>query len=146
MSNWILVADRSRARILTPNGSDNSTLEELADFAHPEGHQRQSDVVTDQQGRFQERGSGQHAGEPETDFKHETAQRFAGEIVEYLEKGRMANRFKRLIVVSPPMFLGVLRGKLPSPLASMVCHEINKDLTQLKVNELASRIPSDLWT
>lgn len=143
MSNWILVADRARARILARHDTGQDDLEEVTELDHQQSHQRKSDVVTDQQGRFQERGTGQHAGEPETDFKHETAQRFAGEIVEILEKGRLENRFEQLILVSPPLFLGVLRDKLPSPLARMVSHEIDKDLTQLKTSELATRIPCD---
>ena len=140
MTQWILVADRSRARIFEPNAPQFDRLNEVADFEHPESRLRRHDVVSDQQGRFAETAGGQHAGQPETDYKHETAAAFAAEIVKYLEEGRQTNRFSELTVIAAPLFLGVLRNKFPAPLSHIVKREIDKDYTTMKPADILKRI------
>ncbi|MFG0333025.1 MAG: host attachment protein [Maioricimonas sp. JB049] len=137
---WILVADRGRAQILSANLPDADRLEIVETLVHPASTVHARDLETDGPGSFQERGGERHAGEPETDFRHRTARDFALQIVERLEKGRMANAFGKLIVVAPPLFLGVLRDKLSGPLAQMVAHEIAKDLTRKREKELHERL------
>ncbi|GAB4143856.1 MAG: hypothetical protein Tsb009_15200 [Planctomycetaceae bacterium] len=140
MTHWILIADRSHARIVEPNAPAFDGLREVKEFTHPEGRLQHHEVVTDQQGRFRETAGGSHAGQPETDFAHETAETFAGELTEYLEKNRQANRFSELSIVASPMFLGVLRGKFPAPLSQIVKHEIDKNYTSLDIRELYDRL------
>ena len=143
-TTWILVADRSRARILVAE-AESAPLQELEDFAHPEGHLREHEVVTDQQGQFAETGvAGSQTGDPEVDFKHQTAERFAHEIVQRLEKARLEGRFEKLVVIAAPLFLGVLRGQFPSPLRQLVSLELDKDYTQLGVDEIRSHLPETL--
>ena len=49
-----------------------------------------------------------------------------------------------VMLIAAPMFLGVLRSKLTSPLVKMVTLEINKDYTKLKTEEIRKHLPNDL--
>lgn len=143
-TTWILVADRSRARILAASENNSRKLEEIADFVYPESGLKYQQVVTDRQGHFEAKGVGLHAGEPETDFKHQTANRFAVQLCEHLEKARLENRFARLHVVAAPLFLGVLREKFPTPLTQLITREIAKDYTLLKPDEIQRLLADQL--
>lgn len=141
---WVLVADRSRARVFAAEAQLDDELSEIAAFANAAGQERPQDMDTDRQGYFRGRGGASEACEPRTDFKHQTAQQFAGELVDYLEDGRERQQFGRLVIVAAPLFLGVLREKLPGPLAQSVVLEIDKDYTQLSSGELRRHLPAEL--
>ena len=142
---WVVVADRARSRILSSSWPNPNGWEEVADLIHAEGALKESDVKTDGPGMFRESGVGSmHSGEPRTDFKHQTAERFAEEIVEFLENGRTHNKFGKLGLVCAPLFLGVLRKNLPGPLANMVAMEVDKDYTHAPMKELASHLKDAL--
>ena len=89
---------------------------------------------------FGETTRGHHDGQPKTDFKHQTAERFAEEIVTKLEDGRVKNQFGKLGLVCPPLFLGVLRNKLSSPLAQLVTLELDKDYTHIKLKDISAAL------
>ena len=134
---WVLVADRGRARILSTGPASSGRFELIAQFEHPEGAMRMRDTVTDRQGYFGGRSGSLSAGQPTTDFRHQTAQEFAGELAEHLDKERNKGSFNCLILVAPPLFLGVLRDKLPSPLRQLVTEEFDRDYTALSDEEIA---------
>lgn len=140
---WILVADRSRARILLRTLTGDR-LEEVASFEHPESTQKYRDVVTDQPGRFQGGGDAHQSGDPQTDFKHETAARFAQEIVGFLEKARQQSKFEELALIAAPAFLGVLRGKLTDSLSRQVTFEVSKDYTHMKADDVFAHLSEHL--
>ena len=143
---WIVVADRGRARIFAADSPANATLDEIAEFECSQGHARQRDMVTDRQGYFRGRDGSLESGQQQTDFKHQTAEQFALQIVEFLEKGRQQQKFGTLIVIAAPLFLGVLREKLTAPLAHMVTLEMDKDYTQLRSAEIRKHLPETIWT
>lgn len=172
MSNtWIIVADRARARILTPKEEKRKPLSEiidfvgragyagpekyppekmneLEDFVHPEGQMKPRELKRDRDGNFHETGSPRgvprQTGDDQTDVEHQTAEQFAAEIVEYLETARMNGEFQRIGLVAAPKFLGVLRQKLTSPLKKMIAFEINKDYSKLKTEEIRKHLPENL--
>lgn len=133
---WILVADRARARIFESDWPVDDRLQEIDSCVHPESQMRESEVLSDNEGRFAERAAGQHNGEPQTDFRHRTATDFALLVAERLEDGRINNKFGHLVILAPSLFLGVLRSKLGAPLEKLVEAEIAKDYTQLSSREL----------
>jgi protein required for attachment to host cells len=142
---WVVVADRARSRILSSSWPTPNGWTEVADLVHAEGALKESEVKTDGQGMFREASAGhQHTGQPRTDFKHQTAERFAEEIVAFLEDGRSHNKFGKLGLVCAPLFLGVLRKNLSSPLAGMVTLEIDKDYTHAPLKELSSHLKDAL--
>jgi protein required for attachment to host cells len=141
---WAVVADRARARILQAEWPEADVWNEHTTLECEEGAAAARDVNTDGPGTFSESAGGHHGGQKQTDFEHQTAQRFADEIIAVLDKGRTDNVFGKLAVVAPPLFLGVLRKKLPAPLASMVTLELDKDYTQDKLEPLGERLQQAL--
>ncbi|QDV18738.1 hypothetical protein Pan153_33990 [Gimesia panareensis] len=167
MTTWILVADRAQARIfvpeeagaeplrqyvdfvgragyLEPDVEEPQHLTEESDFIHPESHLSRGDVESDRPGQFESTGSAQHSGAPKQDFKHETAEHFAKELVDYLEKARQEKKFEQLALVAAPLFLGVLRKELTPSLSQMVTFELDKDYTKLKPEEIREHLPEEL--
>ncbi len=143
-SLWVVVADRSRCRVLSSTWPELGEWSEVADLVHGEGRLKAGEVQTDRQGTFGEAAGRHHVGEPRTDFKHQTAEEFALEIVPALEQGRLHNRFGKLALVCPPLLLGVLRDNLPGPLAHLVVLELDKDLTNASAGELISYLEEKL--
>ncbi len=166
MTTWILVADRAQARIFVPEEAGTESLRQHVDFAgragylapdveepetlteqdafiHPESHLSRQAVETDRAGRFDTTGSAQHSGDPEQDFKHQTAEHFAKKLVDYLEKARQKNQFDQLALVAAPLFLGTLRKTLTSSLSQMVTLELDKDYTKLKPEEIRKHLPKE---
>ncbi len=141
---WVVVADRSRARILSADWPEPSEWTEAADMLHAEGALKESEVKTDGPGTFGEAAGGHHGGQPQTDFKHQTAERFADEILAKLEEGRVKNQFGKLGLVCPPLFLGVVRNKLSSQLGQMVTLELGKDYTHVKFKDICAHLNSEL--
>ncbi len=139
-TKWIVVADRSRARIFAMTEDEPTKLNELEDLVNPAGAMRQSESVSDREGYFGGREGMLEAAEPKTDFAHKTAEPFANLIVAHLEAGRNSQQFGNLILIAAPAFLGMLRQSLPSPLAQLVELEVNKDYTKHPINEIASRL------
>lgn len=169
MTTWILVADRGQARIfvpeeagaeplrqhvdfvgragyLEPDVEEPQHLTEKSDFTHPESHLSREDLEADRPGQFEstKSGSAQHSGAPKQDFKHETAEHFAKELVDYLEKARQEKKFDKLALVAAPLFLGVLRKELTPSLSQMVTFELDKDYTKLKPEEIREHLPETL--
>lgn len=141
---WTVVADRSRARVLSAPWPQGDSWEEVAELQHTDGALAPHETYTDGPGTFADVAGGHHAGQEQTDFRHQTAERFAGEVVDVLEKGRANNEFGKLALVAPPLFLGVLRKKLPSPLSAMVIFELDKDYTQAKLDEVGGHLQAEL--
>lgn len=141
---WSVVADRARALILSAPWPEGEEWEEVGCLVHGESGQKPGEMLSDRKGSFASAGSSHHSGDEETDFKHHTAEVFASEIVACLEKAHTANKFGKLALVAPPLFLGVLRKKLPSPLAGMVVFELHKYYTHNSHDELAAHLQTAL--
>lgn len=143
-STWLLVANGSEARLFETE-KNPKTLELLRSFEHEESREKGSELITDRSGMYQGdttkgRGSIQGSMAESTDPKDHEMERFAGELVETLEKGRTTNKFINLIIVASPKFHGLLNGKMNSQLKEMVGRHVNKDLTSLKEAELLERL------
>ena len=128
---WILVANRSSARIFSNDGSDKE-LSLLQDIAHPEGHLKDQDFNADKPGRsFDSGGQGRHAmGKSESPTEHEAA-RFAKELADTLNKGRGTNEFSRLVLIAEPGFLGTLKSTLDDQTAKLVTDTLDKDFSRM---------------
>jgi anti-anti-sigma factor len=135
----VVVADRGRARIFAAE-NDAAPLVEIESLACPEGTSHPHDLVTDKQGYFKGHSNSMQTGDPETDFRHRAAHRFAHRVVDYLDEARQHNQFGELVLVASPMFLGELRSHLKEPLEKLVTCQIDKDFTTLSAEEIANRI------
>ncbi len=142
-STWILVADAAHGRIFSTQ--DGRTIDEVANLAHPAARQHDRDLASDRPGRsFDSAGQGRHAMEPEHHPHDQEAEEFALELANALEAGRNQHRYKRLVLVAPPEFLGRLRKHLHKDTARMVLAEIDKDLVHLDEAALLAYIKEHL--
>lgn len=140
--DWILVADRGRARVLHAI-PDATVFPTLMTFVHPEADLKRSELESDVLGRDRQMAAAAASSyEPHSDHKHLTAERFARDLTEYLDKARQEGRFERLFVVAPPLFLGELRKSWKHPLAAMVAGEVDKDFSGLGDHELMEHLRS----
>ncbi len=138
--DWILVADRSRARIVHALPGGMTPWPILASFIHVESRMSGLQLKSDAPGRVSLPGGVRSAVEPHEDATHVEARRFATQLAEILDRDRQGGRFDRLIVIAAPMFLGVLRSVWPDPLRKQIVHEENLDLVGLDEPELQNRL------
>jgi protein required for attachment to host cells len=127
---WLLVANRSRARVLEIRSQRDEPIERAA-LVNPAARAHERDLDSDAAGRFYgkgERQQGHSATASESLGEHET-DRFVVELREYLERGRNEHRFERLWVIASPALLGQLRSAFPKALRHCVELEVDKDLT-----------------
>lgn len=137
--DWVLVADRSRARIYETTSTKRS-LSQLISFDHVEGRLHRQDMESDQEGRLCLPGGAGASPEPREDAKHREARRFASELCDYLDAACRKDQFDQLIVVAPPFFLGVLRHHLPTNLKSRITCEYDQELLPLSDAQILVRL------
>jgi protein required for attachment to host cells len=133
-STWILVADASVARLFTRR--DDGSLDEVRTLAHTASRLSDAELTSDRPGRRAGPGHTRGAAEDRTSAHHREEERFAAEVVRELVEGG----FDRLEIVAPPRFLGLLRAKMPKPLAARVEREVPKEFARLSARELAERL------
>lgn len=135
MTTWILSANRSSASLFERDGK---TLRRLQDIAHPEGTKQNRETGTDAPGRsFDSFGQGRHAMSTAQEPVEHIAQKFALELAELLNKGRVKHAYDKLILIAEPKFLGLLRAALDKNTATLVSHTISKDLPHIDEEGIA---------
>jgi protein required for attachment to host cells len=147
-STWILVAGRARARLFElAQHDDESELIEIKDFVNPEGRGSEREQVTERRASTHESvGATRHAIEPHTSLRDKSANRFAQELGESLEHGRIAHRYDRIVLVALPHFLGTLHAKLNRQVCESIVAEIPHDLTTKEPAEIRSYLPKRLYS
>ncbi|MBZ2189637.1 host attachment protein [Alcanivorax sp. JB21] len=124
---WIVVAESSRARIFSALNRVQPP-QEIESFAFPESRLKDQDIYSDRPGRtFESANESRSAMEP-PDVRDQQHHTFARTITEALEKGRIKGKFDKLVIISPPAFLGALRHTLNGHLGKMVDKTIQKNL------------------
>lgn len=134
---WILVADRSRARIFEEVRSPRA-LREIADFVNPLGRARHRELTTDAEGRSRSSslGTRAHTESPGTTADTHEAERFSRELADYLDKGRNEHRYDALWLIAAPKFLAMLRKSLGREVQKLIEVEIDKDLSRSTLREI----------
>jgi protein required for attachment to host cells len=132
----IVVADESVARFYDVEHR-RGPLTKAGELAHPEGRLHERDLVSDRPGRvFDHAGAPGHrrgevahhaTGGEQTAHRTESA-KFARRVVHELETAHRHGDYDRLVVMSGPPFLGVLRDAIPKHMKSSVVAEVPKDL------------------
>lgn len=137
---WILVADKSRARIF--EAEKRSSIREIEDIAHPESRLHAHDLTSDLPGRNAGKdGAGGHAFQDHIDPQKQEAIDFANSLAKHLENALHTRKFKQLILIAAPSFLGILRNQLSDELNQRVCFELDKNLTKLSVDDIREHLP-----
>ena len=129
---WILVADGSRARILSRK-TPRSELTLIESFENPVARQKTRELVTDSPGPIGTSDPLSSPGEIEED-------RFASRLAQRLCDGAHQNLFNGLVLIAAPRFLGVLRSELPRAVSARVLTETAKNFTSLSVEEIGQSL------
>lgn len=143
---WILVADRSRARILHAIRDRKGPFSTLASFVHEEGRLQRHEMESDSPGQAYRAGGARSVVEPHEDPEHRHARVFAAELTDHLDRAGQENRFDQLVVIAPPGFLGVLREQWTARIKSRITQEFDKELAGLNDAQLQSRLAEMLTT
>ncbi len=140
-ASWILAADAASARLFETPGPGGQ-LRELEDWQHAEARQHISEMVSDQPGEvFDRAGHGRHDMEPGEDPKTHEARRFARQLAQKLNQGRLDGAYRKLVLAAPARFLGLLREQLDADTAALVAASVSKDLVKLDPAEIRRSLP-----
>jgi len=144
MNNWILVADSAHARLFNAETA-KSALSEIENMTHPEAQQHEQKLTSDLPGS-QAGGAtdSHHDVGGKTAPKEYEAVKFARDLCKYLESAHNAQKFRQLIVVAAPTFLGHLRKEMSSNVAKVVTLEIDKDIIEQDVDSIRGHLPTIL--
>jgi protein required for attachment to host cells len=115
-TTWILVADRTRARLFSTSRAEQP-LDELRDFLNPEGHEH----------------------------VQELAEAFARELCAALDRGLVDHACERVALVAPPEFLGMLHGCASKRVREATMFELDKSLTTRAPADIRTYLPMQLW-
>ena len=143
-STWLVVADNSRARIFCME-SNTSPIEEIKSSVHTEARMHEQNMTSDLPGRAKgSPGAGAHAYQNKVSPKEQENINFAREVASELDAARKEKKFKQLVLVAGPEFLGILRNQLTAPTRKLVCFEQAKNLSHLKAAEIREHLPERL--
>ncbi len=129
---WVVVADKSRARIFQTSGRVDE-LVEIDDLLNPQGRQDDAALRHDAKGRFFGKGEREqaHTADPHATREEHAADRFSREVMAYLERANHDQRFGSLVMIAPPEFLGLLRRQLSKNVESKVRQQLATDIANL---------------
>jgi len=137
---WLVVADGSRARILSRQ-SRNEPLEEIETLDHAAARLPGREITSDGPGRaFDSGGQGRHAMEPPTDPHEHEKLAFLDDLAGRLNAAVAKNSVDDLVLFAAPHALGRLREKLDKQATQRVIADAPKDLTGRPVKELAKQL------
>jgi len=67
---------------------------------------------------------------------------FTSDLAAYLKAGLAAGSYQRLVLISPPEFLGILRSKLDHDVCHLIAEVIGLDMTASTAEEIRKRLPA----
>lgn len=137
----VLVADSSRARFFSTD-MQRGALTELDDLVHDQSRMHERDLISDAPGSsLGGGGQARHGIEAAGGVKEHEAIVFAREIATYLDNALEQKQFDNLAIVAAPSFLGHLRANISKNVKGRVSLEIDKDITQMTVDQIRDHLP-----
>jgi protein required for attachment to host cells len=141
---WILIADAGRARVFATRGR-TEPWRAIGEFTHPRSRAMVRDIMPDKTGRIQQRvGGSRSAADPRTPPKEVEAERFAQQLAAELNDGLERGACRRLLLVAPPHFLGLLRQAATPAVRAAITASLDHDWTQVAVHDLPARLANEL--
>jgi protein required for attachment to host cells len=142
-SQWILIANASRARLLQQEA--NGRLTPLDVFVHPASRQRSSALADDKAGReLGGRSFGGAAFEPHIAAQRKEHLAFARELGDMLERGAQEVRCESVTLFASSPFLGELKQALGPGGQRLLAGAHDVDMTAVGLAELQQRIRHEL--
>jgi protein required for attachment to host cells len=119
---------------------------EIEDFVNPAartpGHEREHAPPPRDRDRV---GEGRHAIEAHTSPREKATSQFAAMLGSHLKHAHDEQRYRDLVSVAPPRFLGALNVALGVNLGEAVLLRVSKNLTRSPVNEIRETLPHTLF-
>ena len=142
---WVLVADRARARLFSL-GKGARRMIEIEDFVNPEARTPGHELENAPPPRVHDRvGEGRHAIEAHTSPKEKAALQFAAMLGSHLKHAHDEQRYRDLVLIAPPRFLGALNAALGARLGGTVLLRVSKNLTRSPEKEIRGALPQRLF-
>lgn len=137
----VAVCDSARARYFhvdKPNGA----LQEQKAQTHQKARQKSGELNTDQSGHGFSAGGGFSLGSNDAS-KHE-AQVFAREVADHLNREALSGDVKKLYILAPPEFLGLLRPELHSETQAVLAKTSAVNVVKEEVGRIRRHLPDFL--
>ena len=136
----ILVCDSQKALILKNVGTPVRLSLDIQEHVEADESDRSAEN-SDRAGRRFDGGLAARSGGPRSametsDPARIRAEDFARKLADLLVRRHHSLGRKRLIVVAPPSFLGLLRQRFSSEIRQLVSFEVHKNLTEVPVSEI----------
>ena len=142
---WILAADRARARLFSLDAGAPRLIE-IADFVNPEARTSAREREHAPPPRVHDRiGEGRHVIEAHSPPREKAALQFAAMLASHLKHARDEQRYRGLVLIAPPRFLGALNAALGTRLGETVLLRVAKNLTRSPANEIRGMLPRELF-
>jgi protein required for attachment to host cells len=133
---WIVLANARTARIVTHQGPGNG----LTALAGKTWQAAEASVPRDRAGVGHSSAGPGVAAVEQSDAKLVNDRRFAKEIIAQIAKDYLVKRFNRLILVSGPHMMGLLRAEIDGPLSAALLGEIPKDLSSQSLDQIETHL------
>jgi protein required for attachment to host cells len=139
--DWILISDAARGRLFETSKAHGKWTE-LACYTNPDlrGTPQQRGTRRSAPRAYESVGRIRHVIEPHTSHKGKNTSAFASLIATDILEGRLRRRYKRLFLIAPPHFLGVLRDQLGDPETAGIAGTLASDVVALPTQELIQHI------
>ncbi|MFV2005144.1 MAG: host attachment protein [Gammaproteobacteria bacterium] len=140
---WLVVADNSKARIFTVD-SRRGPIEEIESIIHAEARLHERSMTSDLPGRGSGKGGARHAYQDEISPKEQENINFAKQIANELDAARKDGKFKQVMLVAAPGFLGNLRNQLTVQTKKLACFELAKNMSHFSAEKIRELLPERL--
>jgi protein required for attachment to host cells len=141
-TTWVLVADGAKARIFA-RSEGGSSIVEVEDRLNPEGAASGRELSRDGPPSVHDRlGHARHSIEAHTSLRQKSAEVFARELNDVLERGRLDHRYSDLVLIAPAHFLGTLNAELNKHVRACVTAELSKNLIRADARTIADHLPN----
>ncbi len=142
---WVVVADKRRARIFQTRGRVDE-LVEIDDLLNPASKLGEAHLRQDAKGRFYGKGERDqaHTAEPHVTREQHAADRFSREVMAYLETAEHEQRFGSLVMIAPPEFLGLLRKQLSKRVEIKIRQQLATDIAGLQPTQIRDYLKQHL--
>jgi len=134
MTIWILLANSAEAKVLATDNLRVGELKLLREFIHPESRKKISELMTDKPGHYKT-DTNAHSAYSKSNPKDVEVEHFALQLAHELKAGLDHNLFKKIIIIAPAHFYGVLKKHFDVPHHIEEVH-ILKDYTKYTLGKL----------
>jgi protein required for attachment to host cells len=139
--DWVVVCDGRKSMILENKGDDvfpNLRKKEVSAHESIPTHAEGSDAP----GRVFASAGSAHSAVEQTDWHDQEEHQFLAKLAAHLDAAVTSGQTKRVILVTPPRALGMIRKHYSPALRKAIVAEIEKDLTKTPIPEIEKRLTS----